>query len=119
MHRLGLIASLVACLWLVGCGGTTERWERETTVDTEKLGEPAVESVRQSGALEVRLRQRVRQTTTQVNRLYLEVTSVESDVDWGGVALTFVYVLGAITLAALYIVIYALSHAWADDQENP
>lgn len=119
MNRLGLIASLVACLWLAGCGGTTRRWELESSVDRQPVGERSIETTRRSGALEIRLQQRVRETTTQIKRLYLDVNRVESTVDWGSVGLTFVYVLGGIVLGALYIVIYALGHAWANDGNNP
>lgn len=116
LRGTGTVLALCACLVLCACGSTTEFWQPETKVSEEPRGEITPEASVTGGWLEVRLTQPVQETRTPIERLTLLHEEVESTVDWDGLGMTFIYILGSLVILGLYI--FVAAGWWNSDEDD-
>lgn len=116
LRALGIALALCACLVLCGCSSTTEFWQPDTQVVEEPRGEIQPEASVTGGWLEVRLTRPVQETRTPVERLSLLHEEVESTIDWDGLAMTVIYIVGSLVILGLYI--FVAADWWHGDEDD-
>ncbi|MBE7490403.1 MAG: hypothetical protein HS108_01365 [Planctomycetes bacterium] len=116
LRKAGMLAALLSCLVLCGCGSTSEYWQPEQQVTEQPLQASRAEGAVTAGWLEVRLTQQVLRRESPVERLTLLHEKLESTVDWDGVAMTVVYILGSLLVLGIYLFFAADAWTRKDDE---
>lgn len=70
------------------------------------MGPPRTEVSHTTGWLEMRLTRPTKEQRTKVERLTLLHEEHESTIDWDGVAMTIIYILGSLVILGINALIY-------------